>query len=46
MIYAAAALVCLAVVFTTGTSDDSHAWHAGAIILVLGGVVMWRVSEL
>jgi hypothetical protein len=45
VIYAATALVCLAVAITTGTSEDSLAWHAGAIITILGIVAIWRISE-
>jgi hypothetical protein len=43
--YAAATLVCLAVAITTGTSQDSRAWHAGAIIVILGIVAIWRISQ-
>jgi hypothetical protein len=44
-IYAAAALACIAVTVTAGPSDKSYAWHAGALILILEGVAMWRVSK-
>jgi hypothetical protein len=45
VVYAATVLVCLAVAISTGTSEDSRAWHAGAIIVILGIVAIWRISE-
>ncbi len=44
-IYVTAALVCVAIALTPGASDDSHAWHAGAIIIIIGILLLWRFSE-
>jgi hypothetical protein len=44
-IYVIAALVCVAIALTTGASDVSHAWHAGVIILIIGILLLWRLSE-
>jgi hypothetical protein len=46
VIYTATILICLPVAITTGTSEDSHAWHAGAVIVILGIVGIWRISEI
>ena len=46
VIYIAAAQLCFVVGLTTGTSEDSRAWHYGAIIVVLGILAIWRISEI
>lgn len=45
LIYAATAVVCLLIIFTVGNSDDSRAIHVSAVILILGLVILWRLSE-
>jgi hypothetical protein len=44
-IYVTAALICVAIALIPGASDDSHAWHAGVIILIIGILLLWRFSE-
>jgi hypothetical protein len=44
-LYAAGALVCAAIALTTGTSDDSLAWHTGSIIVIVGILALWRLSR-
>ena len=40
----ATALVCLATALTAGTTEDSHAWHAGVIIVIVG-ILLLRNSR-
>jgi fatty acid desaturase len=43
VIYAAAAIVCAALALTAGS--DASAWHAGAVILIVGALILWRLFE-
>jgi hypothetical protein len=45
VIYAVTAVLCLAIGLTTGASDTSHAWHGSAIIVIVGIVALWRLSQ-
>jgi hypothetical protein len=45
VIYAVTAVLCLAIGLTTGTSDTSHASHGSAIIVIVGIVALWRLSQ-
>jgi hypothetical protein len=45
LIYAATVVVCIPIALTTGNSESSHAWHEGSIMVILGIVALWRLSQ-
>jgi hypothetical protein len=45
VLYAITALVCAVLALTAGSDSDSKAWHAGAIIVIAGSLILWRLFE-
>jgi len=38
-------MVCVGIAITAGNHSDRAAWHAGAIIVTAGILMLWRLSE-